>query len=248
MYPVTDSPGLSVVTRTERGHIIAALSGELDVASAPELREELLGLLRPAASRLVVDLSAVRYADASGLAVLVGTGRRATLLGGFLRLAAPTPAVTRVLSLTGLHRLLDIFPSVQAAITGLPGSVHRSDRKPDRKPGLLPAGAVHTATPAPASGATTGQSADAAELRMAVAAVLRHADAWRDADPRRHFTPALQALGRAYSCANHEALLQAAQSLLLIVVRRPLTHSPEVAATASRLRRLLHPDSRVALI
>jgi anti-anti-sigma factor len=113
-------PGLSLTARTERGHVIAALSGELDIASAPALREQLPGLLQPAASRLVINLSAVRYADASGLAVLVGTGRRARLHGGFLRLAAPAPAVASVLRLTGMHRQLDTFPTVQAAMTGPP--------------------------------------------------------------------------------------------------------------------------------
>lgn len=113
-------PGLSLRTHTEGTHIIAALTGELDIGSAPALREQLLNLLRPADSRLVLDLSAVSYADATGLAVLVGTGRRAGLLGGFLRLAAPVPAVTRVLRLTGLYWQFDIFPSVRAAITGTP--------------------------------------------------------------------------------------------------------------------------------
>jgi anti-anti-sigma factor len=107
MPTVTDGgPGLSLTARAERGHVIAALSGEPDIASAPALREQLQGLLRPAASRLVINLSAVRYADASGLAVLVGTGRRARLHGGFVRLAAPAPAVASVLRLTGMHRQL----------------------------------------------------------------------------------------------------------------------------------------------
>jgi anti-anti-sigma factor len=111
MDPGTGSVGgLSVSSRSERGYVIAALSSELDIACAPALREKLLGSLRPAASRLVIDLSRVSYADASGLAVLVGTGRRAALLGGFLRLAAPTAAVDTVLRITGLHRQLDIFP------------------------------------------------------------------------------------------------------------------------------------------
>jgi anti-anti-sigma factor len=113
-------PGLGLTARTGRGHVIAALSGELDIASAPALREQLPGLLQPAAGRLVINLSAVRYADASGLAVLVGTGRRARLLGGFVRLAAPAPAVASVLRLTGMHRQLDTFPAVQAAMTGRP--------------------------------------------------------------------------------------------------------------------------------
>jgi hypothetical protein len=57
---------------------------------------------------------------ASGLTVLVGTRRRAGLLGGYLRLAAPSPEVARVLSLTGLDQHLDIFPTVDAAITSPP--------------------------------------------------------------------------------------------------------------------------------
>jgi hypothetical protein len=84
------------------------------------------------------------------------------------------------------------------------------------------------------------------ELRLAIAAVLMHAGAWRDADPRRQFTPCLQALARAYAGASHTALTQAAQSLLLMLDRRPLTPSPAVAATASRLRRLLDPGRRSA--
>ena len=121
MYPAADGIlGLSLSARTERGHVIATLRGELDVASAPTLREQLLGLLRPAASRLIIDLSAVSYADTSGLTVLVGTGHRAGLLGGYLRLAAPSPEVARALSITGLNRHLDIFPTVHAAITSPP--------------------------------------------------------------------------------------------------------------------------------
>jgi anti-anti-sigma factor len=70
---------------------IAELSGELDLACAPALREQLAGLLPAGCSRLVIDLSRVSHCDASGLAVLIGIGRRARLLGGFLRLAAVSP-------------------------------------------------------------------------------------------------------------------------------------------------------------
>jgi hypothetical protein len=51
MYPAADGVlGLSLSARTERGYVIAAFGGELDIASAPTRREQLLGLLRPAAS------------------------------------------------------------------------------------------------------------------------------------------------------------------------------------------------------
>ena len=115
----THDSGLVLSAREQHGNVIAALSGSLDIASAPDLREHLLGLLRPGASRLIIDLSAVGHADASGLAVLVGSGRRAGLLGGFLRLAAPSPEVAGVLWATGIGRHLHIFPTVQAAITGM---------------------------------------------------------------------------------------------------------------------------------
>ncbi len=121
-HSAADDASLILTSRTGHGgYVIAALRGELGIASAPALREQLLSLLRPAASQLIIDLSAVEHADASGLAVLVGTGRRAGLLGGSLRLAAPSPEVARVLSATGLNQHLDIFPTVRAAITGPPG-------------------------------------------------------------------------------------------------------------------------------
>ena len=112
---------LSLTSRTNRGgYVVAALSGDLGTASAPALREQLLSMLR-AASHLIIDLSAVDHADASGLAALVGSGRRARLLGGSLRLAAPSPEAARVLSATGMNQRLDVFPTVRAAITGRPG-------------------------------------------------------------------------------------------------------------------------------
>lgn len=115
-------PGLDCFVRIEDGIAVAELAGELDLARAPALREQLLGLLRPGSSRLILDLSQVSFCDASGLAVLVGTGRRARRLGGFQRLAAVPPHVARVLNLTGLHGHLPAFPTVQAAAAGPPAS------------------------------------------------------------------------------------------------------------------------------
>jgi anti-anti-sigma factor len=112
------SPTLDLSVRTAGGVTIGELIGEVNIASVPALRERLLGLLRPGSSRLVIDLSNVSFCDASGLAVLVSTGRRARLLGGFLRLAAVSPQVGRVLHLAGLVRSFAIFPTAQAAATG----------------------------------------------------------------------------------------------------------------------------------
>jgi anti-anti-sigma factor len=189
MYPAAPGViGLSLSSRTERGPVIAALSGELDIAAAPMLREKLLGLLGPGASRLIIDLSAVSYADARGLTVLVGTGRRARLLGGFLRLAGPSPEVARVLSTTGLSRHLEIFPRSTprsparcAASAGMTAqrTSERTSPPPARRT-LSP----HVRTPGHA-----WRAADGGELRMAVAAVLTRPDACRDADPAASSPP-----------------------------------------------------------
>lgn len=109
-------PGPALSVRSQDGYIVVTISGELDIASAPVLRERFLGLLRPGASRIVIDLSGVTFCDASGLAVLVGAGRRAGQLGGVLRLAAPAPLVAAVLRLTGLDSRFEIFATAPEAI------------------------------------------------------------------------------------------------------------------------------------
>jgi anti-sigma B factor antagonist len=106
---------LASPARTEHGYLVAVLSGGLDGTRATALREQLLRMLRPGSSRLILDLSLVSHIDVVGLAVLVGTERRARLLGGSLRLAAVKPAVGMAVRAAGLDGLLKIFPTVQSA-------------------------------------------------------------------------------------------------------------------------------------
>ncbi len=122
--------GLTLSVRSQNGYTIAVIGGDLDMASVPALREQLLGLLRPDASRIVADLSGVTFCDASGMAVLIGVSRRAGLLGGVLRLAAPAPPVVTVLRLTGLDRQFEIFATVLAATSPLSASPASSKGPP----------------------------------------------------------------------------------------------------------------------
>lgn len=231
--------GLGLAAQTRGSVTIAELTGELDIASAPALRDQLLDLLRPGSCRLVIDLSRVSFCDASGLAVLVNTARRARLLGGFLLLAAVSPPVGQVLNITGLHRHLASFPTVQAAATGAQAAQHgESGAAARRRPARAHPGPANRRTGPPPV------PADVGELRGAVAAVLACADAWHDADPRRRVTPALAAATRAGRGTDDTALDTAARSLLSALARHPLTPSPAVAATATRLRRALNPAPR----
>ncbi len=166
--------------------MIAVLGGGLDITSAPALREKLLGLLRPGASRLIVDLSAVGYADASGFAVLVGAGRRASLLGGWLRLASPTPDVARVLSASGLDRHLAIFPTVADAIIGQRPDVGTAEAETGaagHAVSIRPAAALPgLATRGPDTGRRSSPRAAGAERSMTVSspriAVVRCGQGW----------------------------------------------------------------------
>lgn len=94
------------------GHTIVALSGALDGAAAPALREHLIGALRRSGRLLILDLREVTSADATGLAVLVGTQRRADGLGITLRLAAPGPQVAAQLRVTALDRTFTVHPTL----------------------------------------------------------------------------------------------------------------------------------------
>jgi anti-sigma B factor antagonist len=230
-------PGLTLSVRDQDGYTITAISGDLDIACVPAVRERLLGILGPHVSRIVVDLAGVTFCDASGLAVLIGASRRAWLLGGVLRLAAPSPPVTAVLRLTGLDLQFEIFATVSAAISA------------PVRPRVLGAG-LHSHPPGGRPSTPSADSegplrwtpaADSDDVHAAVTDLLAHADAWSDADPDRRLTRPLRALARAHACADGAGLVEAARSLLTGLLRHPLTHSPAVAATASELRRLLPP-------
>jgi anti-anti-sigma factor len=87
---------------------VVRLTGGLDLAAAPALREQLIDVLHRGTGLLILDLSHVLSCDTAGLAVLIGTQRRARLLGTTVRLLAPSLPVTKVLRSTGLDRSFSI--------------------------------------------------------------------------------------------------------------------------------------------
>jgi anti-anti-sigma factor len=92
-------------------HTLVRVRGEIDVATAPGLRGRLFGLLRHGAGLAIFDLSGVPFCDASGLGMLVGSHRYATVLGVTLRLTALRPQLARLVKINGLDRVLTIYPA-----------------------------------------------------------------------------------------------------------------------------------------
>jgi len=100
---------------------VVGLPAEIDVTNADMVREDLLSVLNQGAALLIVDMSKTNFCDSAGVSALVRTFRRAGTSAIALRLVVSTPAVQRVLSITGVDRLVDTFPSVAASLAG-PGS------------------------------------------------------------------------------------------------------------------------------
>jgi anti-sigma B factor antagonist len=87
---------------------VMTVRGEVDLASAPKLAAALSELMDRGHTHVALDLGAVEFIDSSGLGVLVGSLRRLREQGGDLVLQSASPAVTRILELTGLDGLLPL--------------------------------------------------------------------------------------------------------------------------------------------
>jgi anti-sigma B factor antagonist len=97
---------------------VIAVSGEIDLFTAPKLREQFLAALDDGsgADRLIVDLSRVTFMDSTGLGVLIGALRRVNERGGRMALVCQEGPVLRVLELTRLHEVFAIRGSVDDAL------------------------------------------------------------------------------------------------------------------------------------
>lgn len=105
---------------TERnGRTVLAVRGEVDVYTAPRLRERLVELVAAGSRDVVVDLEGVEFLDSTGLGVLVGGLKRLRSHDGDLSLVCTQPRILKVFEITGLTKVFAIHPSVDAA-TGSP--------------------------------------------------------------------------------------------------------------------------------
>ncbi|MDX6257214.1 MAG: anti-sigma factor antagonist [Frankiales bacterium] len=107
--------GLTVSTGQNGPFTVVTISGEIDIATVPQLRDALETPLHQTDPCLILDLTDVRFCDSSGLALLVATRRRLPD-GAPLRLAGAQPIVARVFQLTGLTHVLPMFATVSDAV------------------------------------------------------------------------------------------------------------------------------------
>jgi anti-sigma B factor antagonist len=116
---------ITVAEPTADGVTVVRLSGELGVDTVQALQEALTNLVDQRAHRVVVDLSDLGFCDSIGLSSFVEAHRRGTAAGGWVRLAAPSPFLLRVLGVVGLLGRLPVYATVAGAAAD-----DRADRYP----------------------------------------------------------------------------------------------------------------------
>jgi anti-anti-sigma factor len=91
------------------------LCGEIDMSTAPHLREATLSATRQCSTALHLDMADVAFMDSTGVEVLVATRRRIDREGGRLKVLNPSRQVLRVLEVTGIDRLFEIEAAPRSA-------------------------------------------------------------------------------------------------------------------------------------
>jgi len=112
---------LDITIRRERGVVIAAVAGDVDISTVARLRECLFELA-DGGGTLIVDLNRVAFIDSSGLGALVGAARRAAAHGGSLHAVCARPQTRKLLWLTGVDRRIPLAATVDGALMFLAAS------------------------------------------------------------------------------------------------------------------------------
>jgi anti-sigma B factor antagonist len=107
---------LTVETSERGGWTVLRTEGQLDVATAPDFRQDLLEAQYGGSTRVVVDLDGVEFLDSLGLGVLVGALKRARSHDGEFVVACSRDRLLRLFEVTGLDRVLRIVAAVDEVL------------------------------------------------------------------------------------------------------------------------------------
>jgi anti-sigma B factor antagonist len=95
--------------------MVVAVGGEIDVYTAPKLRERLVELINSGHYHLVINLEGVDFLDSTGLGVLVGALKRVRSHQGSLRLVCTQERLLKIFRITGLAKVFPIYDTVDEA-------------------------------------------------------------------------------------------------------------------------------------
>ncbi len=106
------------------GCTVIEVGGEIDVYTAPKLRERLVSLVEEGSYQLIVDMESVEFLDSTGLGVLVGGLKRVRAHEGWIDLVCTQSRILRIFRITGLNRVFSIYDTVPDAVAAhdVPGA------------------------------------------------------------------------------------------------------------------------------
>jgi len=113
---------LSLATRTVAEHTVLEVGGEVDVYTAPRLRERLVELVDAGSRHVIVDLAGVEFLDSTGLGVLVGAMKRLRVANGTFGLVCSKEPLLKIFRITALDQVFPIYATVEAATGDKDGS------------------------------------------------------------------------------------------------------------------------------
>ncbi|MGI5840022.1 MAG: STAS domain-containing protein [bacterium] len=101
----------------EEAIVLARVEGELDMQAAPGFRAAIdTAVDSHRAKRLLLDFRKVSFIDSSGLGVILGRYKKLAQSGGRIAIAGAKPQVRRVLELSGVMRIIDVFETEAKAL------------------------------------------------------------------------------------------------------------------------------------
>ncbi len=106
---------LTLETRDVDGRTIVSVGGEIDVYTAPKLRDKITELVGGGTYNLVIDMAGVEFLDSTGLGVLVGGLKKVRAHDGSLELVCNQDRLLKIFRITGLAMVFVIHESTDAA-------------------------------------------------------------------------------------------------------------------------------------
>lgn len=162
-----DAFALNLEFDVDTPDVTVAVSGDLDMLTAPALAGVLNVLVDDGRQRIVIDLAQCGFVDARGVAVFANAAQRATILGGTVTIRSATPLTRRVLDITGVSELVELVEASnrEPSLDGLPD-------RPGEHPTAAP---TEDAAPVPSPRGLAKSSTDVVDAALRLVTALAEA-------------------------------------------------------------------------
>ncbi|MBR5157010.1 MAG: anti-sigma F factor antagonist [Clostridia bacterium] len=113
---------MDIKLQTKGSTLIASLSGELDHHSAKAVKDMIeTAIVNKSAQNMVFDLTNLTFMDSSGIGLMIGRYKLITSIGGKVCIVSKSKTLNRLISMSGLTKLMDIYQTTDDAVKSMGG-------------------------------------------------------------------------------------------------------------------------------